>query len=120
MLLVLADRGDECIAGALMYRSDTTLYGRHWGCTEFVDGLHFETCYYQGIELCIQHGLKLFEPGAQGEHKVARGFEPTLTRSAHWVADQRFRPAISQFVADEQAAVQAHVQAAGAHSPYKR
>ncbi len=120
MVLVLADRDQQCIAGALMYRSNTMLYGRHWGCAEFVDGLHFEACYYQGIEICIQHGLTTFEPGAQGAHKLARGFEPTLTRSAHWVADERFRPAIMQFVKDEQAAVDEHIVGAGQHSAYKK
>lgn len=121
VVLVLADdETKRCIAGALMYRSDTTLYGRHWGCAEFVDGLHFETCYYQGIEYCIAHGLELFEPGAQGEHKLARGFEPVMTASAHWLADERFRPAVEQFSSDEKAAVQAHIEAAQQHSAYRR
>lgn len=120
VVLVLADQGEQCIAGALMYRSDTTLYGRHWGCSEFVDGLHFETCYYQGIEYAIQQGLQVFEPGAQGEHKLARGFEPKLTRSAHWVADEQFRPAINQFVKDEKWAVEAHIAAVAQHSAYRQ
>ena len=120
MILILASKGSECIAGALMYRSDNRLYGRHWGCNDYYDALHFETCYYQGIEYCIDHGLEIFEPGAQGQHKIARGFEPVLTQSAHWLADDRFTPAVSQFCADERKAVVQHVLAAKAHSPYKQ
>ena len=93
MVLVLADLNGECVAGSLMFRSDSRLFGRHWGCTHYIDGLHFEACYYQGIDYCIRHGLQVFEPGAQGEHKVARGFVPTLTRSSHWLADTRFMAA---------------------------
>ncbi len=120
MVLVLADRGEQCIAGALMYRSDTVLYGRHWGCTEYHPALHFEACYYQGIEYCIAQGIRLFEPGAQGEHKLARGFEPVRTHSAHWIQDQRFRPAIQQFCQQESDAVTQHIAAMLIHSPYKK
>jgi len=119
MILILADRGECCIAGALMYRSDRVLYGRHWGCSEYHDALHFETCYYQGIEYCIEHGIELFEPGAQGAHKLARGFEPTRTHSSHWLADQRFVPAVKQFCADESAVVKRHLADAQRHSAYK-
>ena len=120
IVLVLADAGSTCIAGALMYRSDTTLYGRHWGCIEQVDSLHFEACYYQGIEYCIGHGLQRFEPGAQGEHKIARGFLPTLTRSSHWIADNNFRQPISNFVAHEREAVAEYMTQLEAASPYKK
>ncbi len=119
IVLVLADSGSTCVAGALMYRSDTTLYGRHWGCIEQVDALHFEACYYQGIEYCIRHGLQRFEPGAQGEHKIARGFLPTLTRSSHWIADDDFRQPISNFVAHEREAVAEYLLQIEASSPYK-
>lgn len=119
IVLVLADAGSSCIAGALMYRSDTTLYGRHWGCIEQVDSLHFEACYYQGIEYCIGHGLQCFEPGAQGEHKLARGFLPTLTRSSHWVADDEFRQPISNFVAHEREAVAEYITQLQTATPYK-
>ncbi len=119
MILILADKGTKCIAGALMYRSDRVLYGRHWGCCEYYDALHFEACYYQGIEYCIQHGIELFEPGAQGPHKLARGFEPTRTQSSHWLADQRFVAAVKQFCADETRAVEHHITDAKAHSAYK-
>lgn len=105
ILLVLADHGSECIAGALMYRSDHSLYGRHWGSTAYIDSLHFEACYYQGIEYCISNGLQHFEPGAGGEHKIARGFEPVLTRSFHWLQEEQFRTPIRRYCEQEQAAV---------------
>ena len=120
VVLVLADSGTACIAGALMYRSDTTLYGRHWGCIEHVDALHFEACYYQGIEYCIRHGLQSFEPGAQGEHKIARGFLPMLTRSSHWIADNNFHHPISNFVAHERQAVEEYMTQLESANPYKR
>jgi len=120
IVLVLADAGPTCIAGALMYRSDTTLYGRHWGCIEQVDSLHFESCYYQGIEYCIHHGLQRFEPGAQGEHKIARGFLPTLARSNHWIADDDFRRPISNFAAHERLAVTEYMTQLETANPYKR
>ncbi len=119
MILILANQGENCVAGALMYLSDSVLYGRHWGCSEYYDALHFETCYYQGIEICIEKGIKIFEPGAQGPHKLARGFEATRTHSSHWLADQRFVPAIARFCADETIAVDQHIAEAKAHSAYK-
>ncbi len=119
-VLVLADHKDRCIAGALMYCSDTTLYGRHWGSIEQFHSLHFEACYYQGIEYCIQHKLQTFEPGAQGEHKIARGFVPTLTQSSHWLADSPFTQAIQHFVIDEQAAVNEYIEEISQRLPYKK
>jgi predicted N-acyltransferase len=120
VVLVLAELEQEPVAGALMYRSDTHLYGRHWGATQRVDSLHFEVCYYQGIEYCIEQGLAVFEPGAQGEHKVPRGFLPTMTRSSHWLADQRFRAPISHYVEQERQAVIDYMQELQAGTPYKR
>ena len=119
MILIMADRGDACIAGALMYRSDSVLYGRHWGCSEYHPALHFETCYYQGIEFCIREGIRIFEPGAQGEHKIARGFRPVRTHSAHWLEDARFRPAIEQFCEQESQAINEHIESLSSHNPYK-
>ena len=119
VVLVLADLDNRCIAGSLMYKSDTTLYGRHWGCIENINSLHFEACYYQGIEHCIKNGIKTFEPGAQGEHKIARGFLPTRTRSAHWLADDQFRVPIENFVAHEKAAISDYMQQLEKSSPYK-
>ncbi|MBS0557037.1 MAG: N-acetyltransferase [Proteobacteria bacterium] len=118
VLAVLAWRGDEIIAAALLLRSRDTLYGRYWGCREAVPGLHFEACYYQGIEYCLRHGLRRFEPGAQGEHKLARGFLPELTRSFHYVADPGFRAAIGDALAREAIALNAYRDELLAHSPY--
>ena len=120
VVLVMADNaGGECIAGSLMFRSASRLYGRHWGCTEYVDSLHFEACYYQGIEYCIRHGLQVFEPGAQGEHKVPRGFVPTLTRSSHWLRDDALYAAIARHTAYERDAVAQYMAQVQAHSPYR-
>jgi predicted N-acyltransferase len=109
----------EAVAGALMYLDDDTLYGRHWGSNRHVDCLHFEACYYQGIDLCIERGLRRFDPGAQGEHKVARGFEPTETRSLHWIAQAPFRRAIADFVSREQRGVRGYIEAVAEHTPYR-
>ena len=87
--------------GALMLRGERVLYGRYWGAIERVDGLHFEACYYQAIDFAIQHGLGTVEAGAQGEHKLMRGFMPVETVSAHWIADRRFRGAIASFLERE-------------------
>jgi len=119
IILIMADYEEACIAGALLYQSDTHLYGRHWGCTEPLDGLHFETCYYQGIEYAIQQGLQCFEPGAQGEHKIARGFVPVLTRSSHFMQPNPFQASLEKFVAHERDAVASYHQDCQAHVPYK-
>ena len=120
VVLVLADLNGECVAGSLMFRSDSRLFGRHWGCTHYIDGLHFEACYYQGIDYCIRHNLQVFEPGAQGEHKVARGFVPTLTRSSHWLADARFMAAARRHSQYEQQAVAHYMQEVREHLPYAK
>ena len=118
VLLILADdENDNCIAGSLMFNSNTTLYGRHWGCSEQIDKLHFEACYYQGIEYCIRKGLQTFEPGAQGEHKIARGFIPTLTRSSHWLNQSPFQTSIEQYVGHEKDAIADYMSSL--KSPYK-
>lgn len=119
VVLVLAYREGRCIAAALNLRSDNTLYGRHWGCDEQLPGLHFEACYYQGLEYCIEHGLQRFEPGAQGEHKIARGFLPTRTWSAHWMANPEFRQAIDHYVQLEAVEMDKHMQRLEAHSPFR-
>jgi len=120
IVLVLADQNGETVAGSLMYRSDTTLYGRFWGCSEEVDYLHFEACYYQGIEYCIKRGLKKFEPGAQGEHKIARGFVPTLTKSSHFLSDSGFQTAINRYVEQEHKAILDYIEELNQHLPYKK
>ena len=120
VLAVLCRRGGQLVAGALLLRSATTLYGRYWGCSEQIEGLHFEACYYQGIEYCLRESLQRFEPGAQGEHKLARGFLPTATHSFHWIGDARFRGAIADALARERRALLAYGEDLAEHSPYAR
>ncbi len=118
VVAVLCRRGPQLVAGALMLRSSTTLYGRYWGARESIPALHFEACYYRGIDYCLSKGLTTFEPGAGGLHKLARGFLPTPTRSFHWISDSRFRNAIASAVRHETPALQhAHAEWL-AHSPY--
>ena len=119
-VLVLAHRGGEPVACALNVRGDQALYGRYWGTTEFVRGLHFETCYMQSIAFCIQHGIPYFEGGAQGEHKMARGLLPTRTCSAHWIADRRFAAAIEDFLKQETSAMENYVDNLTSSSPFKQ
>lgn len=112
--------GDSgAMAVALTLAGGDTLYGRHWGCAEKYRGLHFETCYYQGIELCFAEGLSRFDAGTQGPHKLARGFEPVLTRSAHRLADPRLAEAVRAFLAGERAAVARHLAMLAGHSAYR-
>jgi predicted N-acyltransferase len=108
-VLVLGRQEGKPVACALNLRDRERLYGRYWGSQKFVPGLHFETCYYQGMEYCISQGLKVFEGGAQGEHKLARGFLPVITDSRHWLADQRIRSAVSSFLMREGRAVENYV-----------
>ncbi|HHO68747.1 MAG TPA: N-acetyltransferase [Gammaproteobacteria bacterium] len=119
LVLVFAHLGTEAVAGAICLRSADTLYGRHWGCRADYHSLHFEACYYQGIDYCIRHGLARFEPGAQGEHKISRGFLPTPTWSAHWIADSGFRGAIGRFLEQETPAMREYIEDMSEHSPYK-
>ena len=119
VLLVMADHGGAPVAAAFCLVGSDTLYGRHWGCDAFFDNLHFEACYYQGLDYCIRRGLARFEPGAQGEHKVARGFLPTETLSAHWLADEGFRQAVARHLAHERAGVREYIAEMQGHSPYR-
>ncbi|MGH8171688.1 MAG: GNAT family N-acetyltransferase [Rhodanobacteraceae bacterium] len=118
VLGVLCRRNGVLVAGALLLRSSTTLYGRYWGCSEQIEGLHFEACYYQGIDYCLREGLQRFEPGAQGEHKLARGFLPTKTESFHWIAEPAFREAIADALRRERRALDEYGDDLRAHSPY--
>lgn len=118
--LALAWDGDRMIAMALFLQSRDTLYGRYWGSHLDVPGLHFELCYYQGIEHAIRAGLRRFEPGAQGEHKLARGFLPVRTHSRHYLADAAFRQAVRAALAREAEAVDAYAADLLDHSPYAR
>lgn len=115
----IASRGNEIVAGAIFLESKTVLYGRYWGALEWIDSLHFEVCYYQGIEYAIRRGLDRFHPGVQGEHKLLRGFEPKLHYSAHWMPDPEFQRAVATFLERERRAVDAYAEAATAYLPYR-
>jgi uncharacterized protein len=119
-VMALAYQNDEAVAGALYFRSSDTLYGRYWGCEQELDCLHFEACYYQGIDYCIRKGLQRFDPGAQGEHKIQRGFTPIKTCSNHWIADEQLRAAIEDFTAREQPGVEAYIASASDYLPFKQ
>jgi predicted N-acyltransferase len=120
LFLIMACKDQEYVAGALFFKDSKTLFGRYWGCAQDYQNLHFETCYYQGIEYCINNGLERFDAGAQGEHKLRRGFEPTATTSFHWIADSQFRQAIENFCQQEAGHVTAYSLAAAAELPYKK
>lgn len=119
VVLVLASHGSRYVAGAFNVRGGDTLYGRHWGCSETFDGLHFELCYYRTLEYCIQQGLMRFEAGAQGEHKVSRGFVPVATYSAHWLRHPAFRDAIADFLNRERKGIDLYMAELAGHTPYK-
>jgi len=118
--LVLAKQGDRYVAGALCLGDEEALYGRNWGCDDYIPALHFEMCYYQTIEYCINNGLARFEAGAQGDYKISRGLMPRLTSSAHWVAHPQFREAISNFLDEEREGVVRYIEYMNAHSPYRQ
>lgn len=120
LLLILARKDGEHIAGALFFKGSDTLYGRYWGCTEEYQFLHFETCYYQGIDYCIRRGLARFDSGAQGEHKIQRGFKPVHTWSSHWIRHPDFARAIARFVDDEERHIDAYVAQARELLPFRR
>jgi predicted N-acyltransferase len=119
MLVMAYEESGEAIAGALNFFSSDTLYGRYWGSIKDIEYLHFEACYYQGIEFCIERQLKRFDPGAQGEHKIPRGFQPILTYSQHWVAHTGFQDAIRNFLEQEGEAVKEYQQQACRALPFK-
>lgn len=119
ILVILAEKDDSPVAAALFFESASTLYGRYWGSNGYHDALHFETCYYQGIDYCIEKGLQFFEPGTQGEHKISRGFAPVSTWSAHWVAQPEFLSAISDYLDEETRHIDRYMDAVDAHSPYR-
>jgi hypothetical protein len=107
------------VAAAIFFWSPEALYGRYWGAAADYHSLHFETCYHQGIEFCIERGVQRFEPGTQGEHKVSRGFEPTFTWSGHYIADAPFRQAIGDYLEREGGAVDDYAAEVREHVPYK-
>jgi len=124
LLLILAykinsDGLEVPVAGSLYLRDSTTLYGRYWGCFDEYNFLHFETCYYQGIDYAIANGLQRFDGGAQGEHKLARGFEPQITYSTHYLYQSQFHHAIGNFVREEAEAIKAYALQAAQSLPFK-
>ncbi|MFN3233638.1 MAG: GNAT family N-acetyltransferase [Alphaproteobacteria bacterium] len=120
IVLMMAKREGEYIAGALNLLGKTALFGRNWGCIEDHPCLHFETCYYQAIDFAITHGLDRVEAGAQGPHKLSRGYMPQLTYSAHWIADAGFRKAVATYLQEEGVYVEADQQALESHGPFRK
>jgi hypothetical protein len=119
VLLVLAERDGRPVAAALHLYSPEALYGRYWGAVEHIPCLHFEACYYQGLEFCIERGIPAFEGGAQGEHKLARGFLPAPTWSAHWLRHPQFADAVEKFLARESKGVERYIDELAEHSPFR-
>ncbi len=119
LLVILAELEGVPVAAAVFYVGAERLYGRYWGSDGHFDSLHFETCYYQGIDYCIDHGVKVFEPGTQGEHKIARGFVPVETWSAHWLAHPEFSDAIERYLGEESRHVSRYMAAVDRHTPYR-
>jgi predicted N-acyltransferase len=119
LMVKLARRGRSVVAVAIFFCSQQALFGRYWGAADDYHSLHFEACYHQGIEFCIERQIACFEPGTQGEHKVSRGFEPAITWSAHYIADADFRAAIGEYLAREGAAVEAYALEVQGHVPYR-
>jgi predicted N-acyltransferase len=119
IVVFLAEFQDQPIATAICFRSSDTLYGRYWGSSGRYHSLHFETCYYQGIEYCIDNNLARFEPGTQGEHKISRGFVPTETWSAHWLSHPQFAAAIDDYIDRERAHIDEYMTAVREHVPYR-
>ncbi|MCK0508400.1 GNAT family N-acetyltransferase [Aromatoleum anaerobium] len=117
--LLLAERQDEPVASAFFLCDGEALYGRYWGATEHLPFLHFELCYYRAIDYCIDHRLSRFEGGAQGEHKLARGLQPVVTRSAHWIREPRWRDAVDRFLAQETAGIDFYLDELTERSPFR-
>ena len=120
LLLVLAFDGETPVAGALNFIGRETLFGRYWGCTQEHPCLHFELCYYQAIEWAIANGLARVEAGAQGEHKLARGYLPTPVHSLHYIADPSFRDAVARYLVEERRAVDEEIEVLTAYGPFRR
>jgi predicted N-acyltransferase len=120
ILLIMAERAGRYIAGALNFIGSDTLYGRHWGCIEHHNFLHFEVCYHQAIDFAIARGLKVVEAGAQGEHKLARGYQPVTTYSAHYIPNVSFRNAVAQYLEHERADVREMGKVLQRHTPFRK
>ncbi|MHB8346781.1 MAG: GNAT family N-acetyltransferase [Acidiferrobacterales bacterium] len=120
LVMVIARRGRDDVAAALNFRGADALYGRYWGGMQDIPGLHFETCYYRAIEFCIAENIARFEGGAQGGHKLARGFLPNMTYSAHWLRHPEFERAVADFLDRERDGLEAHINELNEHSPFKK
>lgn len=120
IVLFAAQYQSEYVATALCFKDSQTLYGRYWGCIEEFHSLHFETCFYTGIEYCIQNGLQRFDPGAQGEHKIQRGFEPIETWSSHYISNPSFKQAIVHFLEEEEALMRTQISELSKGLPFKK
>jgi len=118
-MVKVALHGSETVAAAVFFWCPEALFGRYWGAAADYHSLHFETCYHQGIEFCIERGIARFEPGTQGEHKVSRGFEPALTWSAHFIRDARLRQAIGAYLEREGESVDEYAQEVQTHVPFR-
>lgn len=120
ILLIMAKRSEQYVAGAINFIGSDCLYGRHWGCIEDHPFLHFEICYYQAIEFAIENGISRVEAGAQGEHKLARGYVPSSTYSAHWIAHPGFSNAIKDYLEHERKHVKMEKEILSEHVPFKK
>src|SRR5690606_5813093 len=120
LVVILARHGKAPIATAICFRGDDALYGRYWGSLADFHSLHFEACYYQGIEYCIREALSLLEPGTQGKHKISRGFTPSTTWSCHTLSDPGFHRAVEEFLEREAMHVDAYMDHLNDHVPYRR
>jgi predicted N-acyltransferase len=119
-VIFFAEHDGKQIAGSLCFQGEDTLYGRHWGSLENIDSLHFECCYYQGIDYCIQNGIQFFDPGVQGEHKIRRGFEPKKSNSYHFILKEDFRDAIREFCLEESKSINSYLAACEEYTPIKK
>ena len=119
-VIFFAMHDDKKIAGSLCFMGNDTLYGRHWGSSFNIDSLHFETCFYQGIEFCINKKIKYFDPGVQGEHKIRRGFEPKRTSSFHYIKENDFRNAIIEFCEKEEVEINRYLKACERYTPFNK
>lgn len=120
LVMMVAYFEGKRVAAALNVRGGDTLYGRYWGCVREFEFLHFEACYYRGIDYCLANGLTHFDPGAQGEHKIQRGFTPVMTYSNHWLADAAFRDAVGNFLAEERRHIEGYLVDAGEMLPFRK
>jgi predicted N-acyltransferase len=119
-VIFFAEYENKKIAGSLCFQGENTLYGRHWGSFDDIDNLHFECCYYQGIDYCIKNNIQFFDPGVQGEHKIRRGFEPRTCDSYHFILKKDFRDAIKKFCYEEGKSIENYLQACQEYTPIKK